>query len=580
MEHAGTVRTPTNTHRPQRRGILAAATILVLLGSLPVIAQPDNRRTVAALDASTLRGWDDVVDLEVRAGGLRRYDAQPNLYLPDRRSERFAQYHEGIPVYGADLIRQTEAGLTTAILGTLFTGIDVETTPGLTSSEARAVFDAMSAPPFGLVGEPGLWVLPLGDGGYTLAWRGTLSSFRDVFIDAGTGEALFEVSRIRRQAVGLGTGVLGDLRKMATESIGGTFRTRDPLRPAAIGTYDLENDETRFLNTLLAMFNGAPPPLAALAADADNVWEDGTVVDVHPGAGWSYDYLATRLGWAGIDGRDGDITAFVHPVNPARVLAEAEQCFENAADPFEECVQYVIFLTLIDNAAYFFPFPGTDSTGFMVFGEPFMFPRPLTTLDVIAHEMAHGVTYFTAGLRYPPPPAPNEPGALSEAFSDIIAVATEFHVEEPGRGPLRADYLIGEDTGFPIRSLRDPQELQNPITGPYPDHYDNRYLGRLDQGGVHINATILGHAYFLAVEGGTNRTSGLSVTGVGHENRLDIERTLFNAWVNLVPSFADHAIVRESLIRSATDLFGADAAATRAIREALDAVGIPRASGR
>lgn len=558
----------------------AGVTLLLLLGCLPAAAQPDGHLTVAAVDASTLRDWDQMVDLESRTGGLRRYETRPNPYLPERRSERFAQYHDGVPVYGADLIRQTEAGVTTAILGTVFTAIDVGTTPGLSPAEARAAFDAMSAPPFALVGEPSLWVLPLDAGEYTLAWRGTLSSFRDVFIDAGTGEAVFEVSRIRHQAVGLGTGVLGDQRKMATESIGGTFRTRDALRPAAIGTYDLENDETRFLNTLIAMIDGAAPPLAALAADADNVWDDGTVVDVHPGAGWSYDYLATRLGWAGIDGRDGDVTSFVHPVNPARVLAGLEQCSENATDPFEECIQYVIFLAVIDNAVYFYPFPGTDSTGFMVFGEPFMFPRPLTALDVIAHEMAHGVTHFTARLTFPPPPTPNEPGALSEAFSDIIGVATEFHVEEPGAGPLRADYLIAEDTGFPLRSLRDPQELQNPITGPYPDHYDNRYLGPLDQGGEHINATILGHAYYLAVEGGTNRTSGLSVTGVGHENRLDIERTFFNAWVNLVPSFADHAIVRESLIRSATDLFGADAAATRAIREALDAVGIPRASGR
>ena len=580
MTHPQDIDGLTPLPRSPRLRVPAAATLLLLLGCLSAAAQPGDFRTVAAVDASSLRDWDDTVDLEVRTGGLRRYETRPNLYLPDRRSERFAQYHEGVPVYGADLIRQTEAGLATAILGTLFTGIDVDTTPGLSPAEARAAFYAMSAPPFGLVGEPSLWVLPLGDGEYALAWRGTLSSFRDVFIDAGTGETLFEVSRIRHQAVGLGTGVLGDRRKMATESIGGTFRTRDALRPAAIGTYDLENDETRFLSTLMAMFDGAPPPLAALAADADNVWDDGTVVDVHPGAGWSYDYLATRLGWAGIDGRDGDITAFVHPVNPARVLAAVEQCFENAADPFEECFQYVIFLTVIDNAAYFYPFPGTDSTGFMVFGEPFMFPRPLTSLDVIAHEMAHGVTHFTAGLTYPAPPAPNEPGALSEAFSDIMAVATEFHVEEPGRGPLRADYLMGEDIGFPLRSLSDPQALQNPITGPYPDHYDNRYLGPLDRGGEHINATILGHAYFLAVEGGANRTSGLSVTGVGHENRLDIERTFFNAWVNLVPSFADHAIVRESLIRSATDLFGADAAATRAIREALDAVGIPRASGR
>ena len=564
----------------RRRRIPAGVTLILLLGCLPAAAQPDGHLTVAAVDASTLRDWDRIVDLESRTGGLRRYAAQPNHYLRDRQSERFAQYHEGVPVYGADLIRQTEAGVTTAILGTVFTGIDVDTTPGLTPAEAAAVFDGMSAPPFGLVGAPRLWVLPRGGGGYTLAYEGVLSSFRNVFIDAGTGETLFDVSRVRRQAVGLGTGVLGDQRKMATESIGGTFRTRDPLRPATIRTFDMENDEVGFLSTLLAMIEGMPPPLAALAADDDNVWEDATVVDVHPGIGWSYDYLATQHGWAGIDGRDGDITAFVHPVNAARLETAANQCLENAADPFEECIQYVILLLMIDNALYFRPFPNTSSTGFMVFGEPLELPRPLTALDVVAHEMAHGVTHFTAGLTFPPPPTPNEPGALDEAFSDIMATATEFHVQEPGRGPLRADYLVGEDIGFPLRSLRDPGELQNALTGPYPDHYDDRYLGRLDQGGVHINATILGHAYFLAVEGGTNRTSGLSVTGVGHENRLDIERTFFNAWVNLVPSFADHAIVRQSLIRSATDLFGADAAATRAIREALDAVGIPRASDR
>lgn len=47
-----------------------------------------------------------------------------------------------------------------------------------------------------------------------------------------------------------------------------------------------------------------------------------------------------------------------------------------------------------------------------------------------------------------------------------------------------------------------------------------------------------------------------------------------------MPSFADHDIVRASLMRSATDLFGADAPATRTIREALDAVGIPASANR
>ncbi len=564
----------------RRLRIPAAVTILLLSGCLPSAAQPENRRAVAATDASALRDWDNIVEREFRAGDLRRYDSRPNLYVPGRQSERFAQYHEGVPVYGTDLIRQTEAGVTTAILGTLFTGIDIDTTPGLAPSEASAAFAEMAGPLFELVDTPSLWVLPLGEGTYTLVWRGTLSSFRDVFIDADTGETLFEVSRIRHQAVGLGTGVLGDQRKMATESIGGTFRTRDPLRPAVVQTFDMDYDEIRFLNTLLALFNGAPPSLVDLAADTDNVWEDGTVVDVHPGVGWSYDYLATQLGWAGIDGRDSAITAFVHPVNPVRVLAAAEQCFANAMDPFD-CIEYLILLGMIDNAVYFAPFPGVaDSTGFMVFGEPLEFPTPLTALDIVAHEMAHGVTWFTARLQDTPPPLPNEPGAINEAFSDIIGTATEFYVQDTGDGPLRADYLMGEDTGFALRSLHDPQELSNPLTGPYPDHYDNRYIGQLDAGGVHINATILGHAYFLAVEGGTNRTSGLSVTGVGHENRLQIEQTFFNAWVNLVPSFADHAIVGDSLIRSATDLFGSDADATRALREALDAVGIPRASSR
>ena len=575
MTHLQDVDSLTPPLRQRPFFLPAAATIVLLLGGLPAAAQSVNRLTVAAVDASALRDWDAAVDRLDRAGDLRRYDTRPNPFMANRQSERFAQYHEGVPVYGADLIRQTEAGVTSALLGTLFRGIDVDTTPGLTTSEARALFDEMSAPPFGLVGTPDLWVFPLGDGEYTLAYEGRLSSLRSVFIDADTGETLFEVSRMREQTIGLGTGVLGDPRKMATESIGGAYRTRDRARPAEILTFDLERDEERLLDLLRG---DSFLSIQDLAADADNRWEDGAVVDVHAGLGWSYDYLANGLGWNGIDGAGGAITALVHPMDPDRVARKFQECLATSASPLVECTAYLILLLTVDNAVYIGPQAGLGGTGLMVFGEPFESPTPLTALDIVAHEMAHGVTYFTAGLRDTPPP--NEPGALNEAFSDIIGTATEFYVQEPGDGPLRADYLEGEDAGFPIRSLRDPQELLNPITGPYPDHYDNLYRGREDFGGVHINATILGHAYFLAVEGGINRTSGLSVTGVGHENRLEIERTFFNAWVNLVPSFADHAIVGESLIRSATDLFGPGAPATRAIREALDAVGIPHSSGQ
>ena len=91
---------------------------------------------------------------------------------------------------------------------------------------------------------------------------------------------------------------------------------------------------------------------------------------------------------------------------------------------------------------------------------------------------------------------------------------------------------------------------------------------------MHFNATILGHAYYLAIEGGRNRTSGRSVTGVGSANRGQIERVFFNAWEHLLPRFANFQVAADCLIQSSTDLFGASHAATVALAEALDAVGI------
>ncbi len=270
---------------------IAAVVAVALLFQTPVEVQEHRgRQTISAVDLSGLREVDTAIDSRLRAGDLRTYRTRANAFLPGRRSERLLQYYQGIPVYATDLNRQSDHGVTTSVFGTLFTGIDVDTTPGLSAEAARTVF--------------------------------------------------------------------GDL-----------------------------------------------------------------------------------------------------------------------------------------------------------------------ALDIVAHELAHGVTHFTAALGDTGPP--NEPGAINEAFSDIIGTAVEFYVQESGTGLLRADYLLGEDADVLIRSLRDPQEIANVVTGPYPDHYSNLYRGPLDRGGVHLNAPILGHVYYLAIEGGTNRTSGQSVAGVGAANRLQIERIFF-----------------------------------------------------
>jgi hypothetical protein len=87
-------------------------------------------------------------------------------------------------VYGNDLNRQSDGGATTAVFGTLFTGIDVNTTPGLSAEAVRAVFVGLAGQAFTLTAQPTLWVLPTDDGRYALTYRGTLSNLRTIFVDA------------------------------------------------------------------------------------------------------------------------------------------------------------------------------------------------------------------------------------------------------------------------------------------------------------------------------------------------------------------------------------------------------------
>ncbi len=103
-------------------------------------------------------------------------------------------------------------------------------------------------------------------------------------------------------------------------------------------------------------------------------------------------------------------------------------------------------------------------------------------LDVVAHELTHGVTEATSNLIYQ-----NESGALNEAFSDIMGTNTEFYFNT-GNWTIGEDITPG-DNG--IRNMEDPAEDGDPA------HYDDRYTGTADNGGVHINSGIVNHWYYL-----------------------------------------------------------------------------------
>ena len=113
--------------------------------------------------------------------------------------------------------------------------------------------------------------------------------------------------------------------------------------------------------------------------------------------------------------------------------------------------------------------------------------------------------------------------------------------------------------------------MANPGVDGNPDHYTQRITGAPIP---HFNSTIASHAFYLAIEGGTNRTSGLIVQGVGAANRDQIEKAFFRALTVLLPSSATFALTRAATIQAARDLFGAGSAAMRAITQAWDAVGV------
>lgn len=121
------------------------------------------------------------------------------------------------------------------------------------------------------------------------------------------------------------------------------------------------------------------------------------------------------------------------------------------------------------------------------------------SLDVVAHELTHGVTQFTAALEYK-----GQSGALNEHFSDVFGAAITQHYEK--QTAENADWLIGDEImgpklfGEALRSMSAPgSAYDNDLMGkdPQPDHMKDYYAGSADNYGVHINSGIPNKVFYL-----------------------------------------------------------------------------------
>jgi thermolysin len=116
--------------------------------------------------------------------------------------------------------------------------------------------------------------------------------------------------------------------------------------------------------------------------------------------------------------------------------------------------------------------------------------------------------------------------------------------------------------------------MSDPHSLGYPDHYSLRVITTSDNGGVHTNSSISNHAFYLAINGGVNRVSGIAVQGVGFANRVLIERAMFRAFTVLMPANSTFSTCRAMTIQAARDLYGNGSPAEIALTQAWNAVGV------
>ena len=427
-----------------------------------------------------------------------------------RITTRYQQMVGKASVFGGQITitREASGAIATAI-GAYFPGLQAKNRVSLTRADARALVVRH-------VGAQGRWRTALRLDPATARLFYEVQSIRADsrpvrWIDAGNGLVRKAFDAVTE---GDGIGVKDDTKTVDSQpAAGGGFELVSPDERRA--TYDAGNRVTR----------------GTLMTDADDHWnftkpnytspDQRAGVDAHYYADVVDDFYGATFGRDSIDDEGMQIISTVH-------------FFNRYCNAFWNGIQ----MTYGD---------GDGKTCIPLSGG----------LDVVGHELTHGVTEFTSNLIYE-----NESGALNEAFSDMMGNTVEFYAAQAGRDPAATpDFFIGEDVIlspdiFPgFRNMADPAEDND------PDHYSNRLLGAADNGFVHSNSGIANHAYFLAVNGGQNAgcitQNGHGVThtadcdvivdGVG----LDRAAEIFYDGFTSLPEFGNFCDARNATVAKA-----------------------------
>ena len=275
-------------------------------------------------------------------------------------------------------------------------------------------------------------------------------------------------------------------------------------------------------------------PGKLVRGEADKKVKDVSVNEAFDGAGATYDFYREVYGRNSVDGNGMRLDSTVH----------YGRDFDNA---FWNGMQ-------------------------MVYGDGDgrIFNRFTQCIDVIGHELTHGVVQFSAGLIYQ-----DESGALNEHFADVFGSLVKQYQKKQTAD--KADWLIGEGLlargikGFALRSLKSPGTAYNdPMLGrdPQPAHMKNFLRTDDDNGGVHINSGIPNKAF---------QTLATILGGFAWERAGKI---WYEALTRRLTSSATFQQCADATFEAAGALFGAGKAEQLAVRQAWQTVGMDVVKGQ
>ena len=347
------------------------------------------------------------------------------------------------------------------------------------------------------------------------------------YVDATNGELILKDAILKHTEGPAATRYSGQRLIETTYSpFSGKYRLFDLTRGNGIHTKDMEGHGSNYNNSddLLDLDNNWT------SEEYNNINHDNALLDAHWGAMKTYDYFSNVHGRNSIDNNGFVLRNYVN----ANLIAFG---YSNN-----------------DNAFW-------DGNR-MTYGIGSSF-GPLVSIDIVAHEIGHGLDQFSSDLIYQ-----NESGAIDESLSDIWGAMVEYYA-----APEKNTYLIAEDIGYVFRSLANPKIYLD------PDTYQGDYwvTTSTDNGGVHTNSGVMNHWFYLLAEGSAltdeinDNDDVFSIEGLG---KLDASKIVYRAQTIYFTPNTTYLDARNYTVQAAEDIFGVNSTEAITTNNAWYAVGI------